>query len=489
MRNLGPWLVTLVALVSLLAGPATGQVFLDPETTDVTLRLGEPTSVTIEVENPTMRSYVVAATATGNLSSDTKLEPARFGLDPGSTNETQVTITPDPDTEFREGNQRITFTLIDRTSAETFQQRVRLHLLVDVPALYLGSFENPLPAPLDGQNGVVLLELATWFFGGLAILLVLRTVFHRVVPRAVEEVQDEMAGMVRWPTFYVIVVLGLNYTWRLFPERPILDVTSSILDAVAIVVIGVLAYRATNATLYYYGRNIAGKTETKVDDVLVPVLEKVGLALIVAVVAFYTLRTVGVDLSFLVAGGLVAGLVISMAAQDTLSNLFSGVHLLVDRPFREGDEIELETGEICRVEEIGLRSTKLYHFANHQEIIAPNNQLATKSVINMSYPDRNYRLIIDVGVAYDTDLEKACKILYDLAMSTEEVLKGRTTGPSVYVKDFGESGIQLQLRAFVPDSRKRNSAGTKLRQAIKRTFEEEGVEIPFPQRVVHLRET
>jgi small-conductance mechanosensitive channel len=173
-----------------------------------------------------------------------------------------------------------------------------------------------------------------------------------------------------------------------------------------------------------------------------------------------------------------------MAAQDTLSNFFAGIFILIDQPFREGDELMLETGEVTRVEAIGLRTTKLFHFQNNQQIIMPNNELATKRIINMSYPEATYRMVLPIGVAYSSDLKKVHQVLMDVVAANQEVLKDEQHKPVVYLKEFGDSSINFQVRVFVANSRARNPVLTALNYSIKEAFDREGIEIPFPQRDV-----
>lgn len=480
--------LAILAFAALLAPAAGAQVFIDVGERQLELVPGRTTETNVTITNPASRDYVVQASSSGNLTDVTEITPKRFPLDANTTRTVQVHITPPEDTEFEEGTLMLRFTFIDRESGEPTDRRVRLSMSMERPTLYLGAFESPLPAPYDSDTWLFVLEATTWIGVSIVLAAVMRTAMNTIVPRAPDEVQEIMAGKIRWPMFFLPLIFGFNHAWRLLPEEPELVAIARLLDALSIVIGAVVAYRVTSAALYYYGQNVAHETETEVDDVLVPVLEKLGAAIIVAVAGFYAFKAIGVDFSFLVAGGLVAGLVISMAAQDTLSNLFSGVHILIDQPFREGDVIQLESGEVCRVEKIGLRSTNLYHFQKHQEIIAPNNELATKRIVNMTYPDRHYRISLPVGVAYGTDLEEVRKILHNVAMDTQEVLKGRTTQPRVFVKEFSDSAIKLELRAYVPDERDRNPTITKLHVAIQDAFEEAGIEIPFPQRVVHMRD-
>lgn len=480
---------TVLSLAALLTPIAGAQVFFDLEDRRLVLVPGETTTTNVTLTNPANRSYTVQASPKGNLSHETQIEPRRFHLPPQGSADVSVTVDPPRDTPFRKGDLVLSLTLVDRSTGETTEQQTRIPMTLEPALLYLGAFENPLGPPYDTPTWLFALEIGTWLAIAALAALVTRTFVNVIAPRASLDAQSEMAGKIKWPGFFLPVILGLDYSWRLLPRDPVVVLFSSLLSALSVVILAIVGYRVLSAGLVYYGENIAEQTETKADDVLVPVLEKLGAAIIIAAGGFFSLKALGVDFSFLLAGGLVAGLVISMAAQDTLSNFFSGLHLLIDRPFREGDVIRMESGEVCRVEEIGLRSTELYHFQNHQVIIAPNNELATKLVVNMTYPDRRYRLTVPVGVAYDTDLEEAVKIIHNVAMDVDEVVKGRNTQPRVFVKEFGDSSITLELRAYVPDERDRNSALTKLHQDIKDAFDEADIEIPFPQRVLHMQGT
>ncbi len=477
--------MTLALALLLMAPIAAGQVFIDVEERTLDLNRGETTSTTIIITNPTDRSYVAQATATGNLSDETELSPNRFNVDAHEEQSVTVNVTPPRDSPFREGDLRVNFQFIDRETGETLERTVHLELSLERPVLYLDLVENPLPEPYDTRAGIFALEILTWVVLSFLFAAVTRQATKRLTPLASEDAHTEMAKKLRAPIAALPLILGLNASWRLIPQTALVEATGILLDALSVIVISLAAYRVLSAGLVYYGERSG--TSAQSDGVLVPVLEKLSAAAVFTLAGFFILQAFDVEVSFLVGGGLVAGLVISMAAQDTLSNFFSGIHILLDQPFREGNVIELESGEICRVDRIGLRSTRLYHFQNHEQIIAPNNELASKLIVNMSYPDSIYRVTIPVGVAYGTDLEKVAHLLYNTLMDIDEVIKGRTNKPSVFVQRFGDSSIDLEVRVYIPNERQRNPVRTKIITRIHEVFEEEGITIPFPQRVLHVR--
>ena len=148
-----------------------------------------------------------------------------------------------------------------------------------------------------------------------------------------------------------------------------------------------------------------GKSDTQYG----PLLDIIGSILIVTFGLTNFLSTFQVDFGVLIAGVGVVGLVIALAAQDTLSNFFSGILLLLDQGFKTGDMIKFED-TYCIIREVGLRSTKIYDIINHVIIIIPNNSLANQNIRNLTKPDRYYRLRIGVGVSYDSDPSKVERV-------------------------------------------------------------------------------
>ncbi|MCA0909709.1 mechanosensitive ion channel domain-containing protein [Qipengyuania gaetbuli] len=213
---------------------------------------------------------------------------------------------------------------------------------------------------------------------------------------------------------------------------------------------------------------------------IVTIVGYVGIVL----AAIIAITSTGLDLSSLafVAGALSVGL--GFGLQSVVENFVSGIILLLERPVREGDWIEVGPYSGI-VRKISVRSTRIETFDHHQ-IIVPNSQLITESVKNLSFAGDAARIIVPIGVAYDTDLEKARTTLLEVAAANELVLDD--PAPSVAVEDFGDNSINLKLLAFVRDVTTGAGVRSELRFAVAKRFAQEGIEIPFPQRVVTLRD-
>jgi small-conductance mechanosensitive channel len=260
---------------------------------------------------------------------------------------------------------------------------------------------------------------------------------------------------------------------------------NSIYMIILVFIVIYMAYRIFDEILEELTIKKGGRFST-FGTVLKPMFRKIGLTVIFIGGVIFGLSSIGIDVTALLAGAGVAGLVIAFAAQDTLSNFFSGIHLLLDRPFRIGDIILLETGEYCRVENVGMRSTKLYSLFDHELIILPNNNVANQKIINIVKPDTRIRKTIDVGVAYGSNLDTVKKILMDVAMNHEKVVHEPGFEPVVRFTGFGDSSLNFILLVWIDDVMKQWGVLSDLRSSIDDEFKKENITIPFPQRTIWL---
>lgn len=189
------------------------------------------------------------------------------------------------------------------------------------------------------------------------------------------------------------------------------------------------------------------------------------------------LTSVAVILGFLSVG-------IGFGLQYLAADFASGFILLFERPVRIGDRVRLDDIVEGRVEKISLRSTVIVTNEN-MAIIIPNSKLLQNRFVNYSYGSQNVRLNIPVGVAYGSDVERVSGALLEAAGSVEEVLT--TPEPRVHFAGFGDSSLDFELRAWIDEPHKHPQIRSKVNFAIERSFRRHKIEVPFPQRVVHLR--
>lgn len=417
------------------------------------------------------------------------VEATDFFLQPRGLRQVNVTFSPDV-APHREAAFQVTFLLVEEATGAVTRVTEDVVVRSGAAPLVLGLFPNPLPPPVDNEYGTFLLDMLFWGLIGIGAIVGSGVVVRIVTTHASNAVTREIITKLRKPVFYAVILFGLGQSFAVLPRNPVVVFLERTLVAIAVGVFGLyVLYKVLDAALFYYQQEIAPRTANTLDDVLVPVIRKVGVVILYVVGIIYSLRILGWDPTIIFAGAGIAGLVIAFAAQDTFSNLFSGVFLMLDQPFKEGDDIQLETGDIARVDSVGLRTTRLYEYRSHHLITVPNNQLATKRIVNFSGPDKRYRASVNVGVAYGTDLAKAEAILLEVARTTPGVLPPSAWQPSVLVTEFADSSVNLSLRFGVPEYREHREISSRVRVAIDKAFKENGIEIPFPQRTVWVKQS
>lgn len=301
------------------------------------------------------------------------------------------------------------------------------------------------------------------------------------------ELDQHVVGIVRVPAILLIFTFGLVDSLRILPTPAWLDdALARVWETALIAVVVYVVYRMWHEVILSVGRRMAKKTDSDLDDKLYPFFDKVGGVVIVVVGFGYMLTGLGVDLTIFAAGGAVVSLVIAFAAQDTIGNFFAGVFILLDQPFREGDRIEIkEENTWGDVMEIGLRTTRI-RTRDNRMVIVPNSVIGGNPVINHSFPSTEYRLGVDVGVAYGSDVDKVTEVLLAAASSVQGVNTEKRV--EALFRKFGDSALEFHVRAWFPHYVDARRYEDKLNRAIDAELRKAGIEVPFPQRVVHLRQ-
>lgn len=199
--------------------------------------------------------------------------------------------------------------------------------------------------------------------------------------------------------------------------------------------------------------------------------------------AYTALASLEVPLGALLAFFTLLGVGIGFGLQNVVSNFISGLILLFERPVKIGDRITVADvwGD---VEQINLRTT-VVNTVDNVSIIIPNSKLLENNLVNWSYGDRRIRMRIPVGVAYGSDVDLVTRLLEAAAREYENALS--EPSPEVWFVEFGNSSLNFELICWLPDSILKPRALNVLNRKIDRLFRENGVEIPFPQRDLHLR--
>ena len=237
-------------------------------------------------------------------------------------------------------------------------------------------------------------------------------------------------------------------------------------------------------------RVLSRSSDTALDETALPMINRFVRFIVVAIGILLAMTHLGLEIAPLLAGAGVAGLALSLAAKDTLSNLIAGVLLIMDRPFQVGDRIELwnaprETGTWGDVIEIGLRATKIRN-PDNLVVVVPNNEIMRRDIINYTMSGEDIRLRIPFSCAYEADIDRAKALLKEAAAEVEGVKLD--PAPLVIVRGFGPSEVNLQLRVWIHEARNRRRIADEITERAMIKFSESGVEIPYPKRELYIRQ-
>jgi MscS family membrane protein len=237
-----------------------------------------------------------------------------------------------------------------------------------------------------------------------------------------------------------------------------------------------------------YGRWMAQKTESEFDDKIIDIVEIIARYVIWFIAFLLVLSYLEVDITPLIAGAGIFGIAVALAAQDLLSNFFGGALILLDRPFKVGDRIKIE-GHLGDVISVGPRSTRIKTL-DYQLLTIPNSKLTNSIITNYAMPDIKLKVKIPVSVAYGSDIKQVKEVLLeiarDAALTTPYILQD--PAPSVYFLEYGASSLDFMMVMWAREFHMAWDIKDHINFTIYDRFEKEGIEIPFPQMDVHMRD-
>lgn len=333
-------------------------------------------------------------------------------------------------------------------------------------------------------------------FGGLvlfALFLVASRVFRRLLSRQVLRrfrVEEPLERTILGGVHYVILILG---AWAamafaganldfLFYSVKVGEAQLSLALVLGAVLLFVIALLISRVIRWVLGRRVF--PQFRIESGLEYTILRVLHYLIIILGAWTALTFAGANLTGLT---VVAGLMsvgIGFGLQNVASNFISGVILLFERPIKVGDRITV--GEVVGdVRSINLRSTRVITLDNIS-IIVPNSEFVSGRVVNWSHGDRKVRVHIPVGVAYGSDVERVTKALREEGERHPGVL--RAPEPRVWFVGFGDSSLNFELLVWIADPITQPQTISDLNYAIDAAFRRNEIQIPFPQRDLHVRD-
>lgn len=280
----------------------------------------------------------------------------------------------------------------------------------------------------------------------------------------------------------LLIMLGLYLAMRSLPlHEKLVVVLSGVLYVILVVIFFNLVYHSLDELMQWYIAGQRERSDALISRQMLPVAEKLALLFLMGMALIIILKHFNYDIFSIVTALGIGSLAIGMAAKDTLAHMISGFTLMLDRPFRIGDRIQLAGGQTGDVVDIGLRSTKIMTLTS-QMLVIPNSDLCNSMLINQAFPDVRAKGRINVGVAYGSDVERVKQVLVETALEAGDVL--RDPPPESFFVAFGDSSLNMTLFFWVDTYEILFATTDRINSLILRRFAENGIQIPFPTRTV-----
>lgn len=301
---------------------------------------------------------------------------------------------------------------------------------------------------------------------------------RRLTRRIPGEVDDAILGRVHPAIWLTVGIAGIAVGLAQ------VEALASQMGTVRAVTVTLLAF-VWALTLARIGRDVTEAVTHSgyLDARVAPIAQNVWVAAVALLATLSVLSVWRIDVTPLLASAGIVGIVVGLAAKDTLANFFGSLSLYADGTYTVGDYVVLPTGDRGRVEDVSIRST-VVRTRDDILVTVPNAKLSSGAVVNESTPTSPRRVRMPVGVAYGTDPALVETTLLDVA-AAEELIR-ESPAPRVRFRGFGDSALDVELLGWIADPRLRGRATDRLVRATQTAFREAGIEIPYPRRDVQL---
>ncbi|MCP5071046.1 MAG: mechanosensitive ion channel family protein [bacterium] len=338
-------------------------------------------------------------------------------------------------------------------------------------------------------------QVLAYCVGGAVVLqFVVLRVISLLTRRTETQLDDQIIRAIRVPLLLTLLFVAASVVLRrvLLPEGEGVYVWehAAISYVIAVRVLSTLALWIWFRALSKVSDSVLEAMARRVDQAAwieprtLPLFELTAKLALVGALIFAFLKIWNLDPSAWLASAGILGLAVGFAAKDTLANLFAGLFIIADAPYQLGDFIVLGTGERGRVTDIGLRSTRILT-RDDVEVTIPNSVMANTKIVNETQgPAPKRRVRVDVGVSYTADLDQVKDELIAVAAACDYIEDDPK--PSARVRSLGDSAITVQLRGYIKEPYLRGRAVDALLTGAHKRLAAAGIEIPFPQRVVHM---
>lgn len=327
-----------------------------------------------------------------------------------------------------------------------------------------------------------LLILAVTILTAYIAKFILKKVLMPLTRKTRTRIDDMIVKSLSSIIFYVILALGLKIGFDTFEFET--QIHNNIINTFLVLLVSFLLFKIIHNFSQLWMKEWASKTKSTADDRMIPLIEKILKAIVIVLATIFIFSAWNINISPLLATAGIAGLAIGLAVRDSLANIIGGLQLVFDKTFKVGDKIQLESGELGIILDIGLRSTKLKTYDN-EVIYIPNGHLANAKVKNFTQPDLSIRVNVNFGVVYGSDTEKVREVVLEAVKKIDTVLDDPE--PVVQFLKMSDFSLDFVARAWVKSYTDAFSTSIKMTDEIYNALNRAKIEIPFPTRTVYTK--
>jgi MscS family membrane protein len=314
-------------------------------------------------------------------------------------------------------------------------------------------------------------------------------ILSRVIPiftrKTKTNLDDEILKRVSMPLTLLAILTGTRFAVREISLTESLSGTIEGVILTLIVILGsILVYHILDVLIVIGYRDFGERVQGKINESLLQFFHSL-LKIIMIIVAFLViLASWGIKIGPLLTGLGVAGIAIAFALQSTLSNIFGGISMLLDRSINVGDLVDLDDGTRGHILKINLRSTKIKTL-NNKLVIVPNGKLSESNIKNIALPEPATRVVVSFGVAYGSDIDKVKKLVLKEILKVKNIMKDKE--PIVRFMKMADSSLNFKAYFYIDSFDKVPTAIDEANTRIYNALNKAKVEIPFPQMDVNLK--
>ncbi len=320
------------------------------------------------------------------------------------------------------------------------------------------------------------------FIAAFVIKMIVAKILKPLAKKTKTEIDDLIVKSISSIIFYFSLFLGIKIGLQHFGfQSPILR---NVIDSCIIFITLLFVLRIIDNFAVQWLKEWKVKTRTTADERLIPLFQKLLKAVVIILAVFFILSSWNVNITPLLTGAGIAGIAIALAVKEPIANILGGIQLVLDKTFKVDDKVELESGELGVILDIGLRSTKIRTYDN-ETIYVPNGYLANAKIKNFSQPDVSIRVKVYFGVEYGSDTERVRAVILSTISQIDTLLS--EPEPQVEFINMNDFSLDFVAKAWVEKYTGAYAAKLRMTDEIYKALGQANIGIPFPTRTVYTK--